>query len=282
MTQEKVSPVSFDYEMEDEDGNSVYHHTVSRWSYAIPLEIIFQTPLTRWNPYGVAETESADFDYSRSGGCSTDDAFDGWTYDNAYFTPQGFFESETEHICALDSDGVPQPVMASGHRITFPEIGNGVSHVRQRYPIFPVSADGTPAWKEIKALEDVFLGDDYDGEDIFGADKDLTYGFTVYLEGGGHQHELYIEGWKVSSIWYDEDSGAYHNDTSRLVEVDAETRDGHSHTVEIGRWRATNESDWQYIINRCRYGSLSDTEQFTDDDYMDGECVDLHNSIVRR
>merc|ERR1712083_505489 len=106
----------------------------------------------------------------------------------------GFFESEAEHICTLDSDGVPQPVMASGHRITFPEIGNGVGHVRQRYPIFPVSSDGQPAWKEIKSLEDVFLGDDYDdgenADDYFGDDRDLIHGFTVTLKGGGHQHEI--------------------------------------------------------------------------------------------
>jgi len=170
-TQQKVSPISFDYEMEDESGESIYHHTVSRWSYAIPLEIIYLTPLTRWNPYNISKVDTADFDDTRSGGCSVDDAFDGWTTSNAYFTPSAFYSGNVTALpgdtvqgplCALDGEGTMRSVMASGHWIHFPEIGNGVGSVRQRYPIFPVADDGLPSWKEVKALENVFLDDDYD------------------------------------------------------------------------------------------------------------------------
>lgn len=120
------------------------------------------------------------------------------------------------------------------------------------------------------------------GVDFFGDSRDLLYGFTVYLQGGGHQHEIYIAGWRVYWKWYDAENDVYYNDTSVTIEVDSETRDGHTHTVSIGRWRANEESEWQYVIDRCRFGSLSDADQYADDDYMDGECVDLHDSIVRR
>merc|ERR1712087_767714 len=90
-TQEKVSPVSFDYEMEDEDGNTIYHHTVSKWSYAIPLEIIYQTPLSRWNPYNISEVDPQ----TGTGGCATNDPFNGWYKYNSYFTPTSFFNGVT-------------------------------------------------------------------------------------------------------------------------------------------------------------------------------------------
>ena len=218
------------------------------------------------------------------------DAFDGWTTNNAFFTPQEFFgeETATTSVCALDADGAPQSVMPSGHWITFPEIAGGVGVVRQRYPIFPVADDGVPAFKEIKALEHVFLSDDYedgvDGVDLFGDSRDLLFGFTVYLQGGGHEHEIYIAGWRVRSEWFDEENDRYFNDTARTIEVDSGLRHGHTHTLSIGRWRASEESPWRYVVGRCRFGSISlgDHHHFDDDDYLDGQCADLHHSIVRK
>ena len=115
--------------MEDDNGDVTYHRTISRWSYAIPLEIIYQTPLSRWNPHGIEFIDRGDFDYTRSGGCTTANAFNGWTTNNAYFTPAGFFDGITEsssadtaqeNVCALASNGVAVPVYSSGHWITFP------------------------------------------------------------------------------------------------------------------------------------------------------------------
>ena len=296
-TQSKVSPVEFDFELEDENGNDVYYRTVSRWSYAIPLEIIFQTPLSNWNPYNIEYHETSDYDYSRSGECSgdTNDAFDGWTKNNAYFTPEAFFNGITTTssadtangaVCALGDDGQAKSVMASGHWITFPEIANNVGYVRQRYPIFPIHDNGYPSYKEVKALEDIVLGDDYDdttsGIDFFGDSRDLIYGFTVYLQGGGHQHEMYIAGWKVYWLgWYDYNTETYRNGSDYKIEVDAETRNGHSHTVTIWRWRQNDDSQWNYEIGTCRYGSVSDEELYEESDYMDGACDDLHSKIVR-
>merc|ERR1712187_307114 len=123
----------------------------------------------------------------------------------------------------------------------FPEIANGVGYVRQRYPIFSIADDGVPAFKEVKALEDIVLEDDYDdyevGIDFFGDARDLKYGFTVYLQGGGHQHEIYIPGWRINWTWYDPINEVYYNDASRVITVDSEERAGHVHTVTIGRSR---------------------------------------------
>lgn len=56
-TQPQVSPRAARFKKEDLE---------QRWSYAIPLEIVYLTPLTKWNPYGIrdatAEAEAAGLD----------------------------------------------------------------------------------------------------------------------------------------------------------------------------------------------------------------------------
>merc|ERR1712025_1215596 len=101
------------------------------------------------------------------------------------------------------------------------------------------------------------------------------------MGGGGHQHEMYVAGWRVEEQWYSEHDGLFINDSTITIELDTEERDGHSHTVDISRWRSDSDSDWVYVIDRCRFGSISDGDQFDDDDYLDGECADLHDSIIR-
>ena len=118
-----------DFKLDDQDGNTVYHRTVSRWSYAVPLEIIYQTPLSTWNPHNIPFIDRDIYDYN-SGDCQND-AYVGWTTNNAYFTPAGFFNGITEsssadtaaeNVCALDENGQAVPVYSSGHWITFPGI----------------------------------------------------------------------------------------------------------------------------------------------------------------
>ena len=126
-THSKVSPIEFNFETEDENGQIVRTRTVSRWSYAIPLEIIYQTPLSVWNPYNI------EFSQDRTPNIENDGCFDSWTISNAYFTPSSFFEglsgtssadTAADNVCAVGSDGVSYPVYPSGHWITFPGIIN--------------------------------------------------------------------------------------------------------------------------------------------------------------
>jgi len=279
-TQTKVSPVEFDFEMEDEDGNAEYHKTISRWSYAVPMEIIYQTPLSKWNPHGISYVDRDDYDYSRDGSCTTDEAFDGWASNNAYFTPAGFFngigasdaaDTAKEGVCGLDSTGNAVPVYASGHWITFPEIANGVGYVRQRYPIFPIHNAGSASFKEVKALQAVVLPSDYDDpvanpDGFFGDSRDLVYGFELSLMGGGHQHICYISGSRVRSAWLiDFDTNQWNTDRDSYVDVDCEERNGHSHQVRIWREYDTDGVTWKYNLRDCRFGTASDKATYPDD-----------------
>merc|ERR1712232_481539 len=144
-----------------------------------------------------------------------------------------------------------------------------------------IADNGVAAYKETKAMEDIVLSDTYDdpviGVDFFGDGRDLKYGFTVSLQGGGHQHEIYVGGWKIQQTWYDSVNEVYYNDVTKVITVDSEERNGHVHTVTIGRSRVDDQSEWQYVIGTCRWGSVSDAHLYSVGDYMSGKCADAHN-----
>ncbi|XP_076456568.1 uncharacterized protein LOC143290898 [Babylonia areolata] len=148
-----------------------------RVSFAIPLEIVFLTPLHAWNPYrlhykghdrsplGRSVTAKG-----RTGTRSVEGAFNGTNSRHFYHTPVTFFQSAQEvHsdpadtvqgvVGVLDPEGRVRSVVASGVRIFLPKI-KGLGVLRTRYPIMPVYAEGSAVWKEVEALREVAMGMD--------------------------------------------------------------------------------------------------------------------------
>ncbi len=156
--------------------NRVCNTTAQKWSYAVPLEIIYLTPLNSWNPYGIqhfgdARTDEGKTIYRnqergrRDGSNSLDKAFNGTNSKVYYITPATFFEDEfdfdpadttEESTYVLGADDQPHQVKASGVRTFLPNIP-GVGVLRQRYPIMPVYGEGGAVWKELEALKDIVL-----------------------------------------------------------------------------------------------------------------------------
>ena len=118
-------------------------------SYAIPLEMIYLTPLHRWNPYNLTYKGDQKSDLGktvtangRNGGKTKAKAYDGVNSRIYYITPNEFFAGTETHVDAADttkgSVGVLDPtgearlVRASGVRIFLPNIP-GVGILRQRY-----------------------------------------------------------------------------------------------------------------------------------------------------
>ncbi len=144
-----------------------------RISYAIPLEIVYLTPLSNWNPYKIKyrgdrltdEGKKIFFngdDRIRDGSCTRKKAYDGTNSKFYYRTPYEFFsgsgdsgdaDTTEDFVCVLDRNGDYQKVSASGHRITLPEI-QGVGVIRQRYPIAKIIEEDNTIWKEIDAMKD--------------------------------------------------------------------------------------------------------------------------------
>ena len=147
-----------------------------KWSYAIPLEIIYLTPLNKWNPYNLTHKGIAESDLGktvnadgRNGGVRKEKAFNGTNSKTYYITPEEFF-SGTENqkdaadttrasVGVLDPTGKVRHVRASGTRIFLPNIP-AVGILRQRYPIFPIHAEGSTVWKELEATQDFLMQSD--------------------------------------------------------------------------------------------------------------------------
>lgn len=144
-----------------------------RVSYAFPLELVFTTPLQTWNPYNIenkgkfnkpeAVSVSAN---GRTGGTTLDKAYNGTHSKSYYYTPVEFFQgAEVAHDPAdttkaatgvLDRQGNLRLLKSSGIRTVLPNIG-GVGSLRTRYPLMPVTHEGTAVWKEMEAVRDVVM-----------------------------------------------------------------------------------------------------------------------------
>ena len=177
-TQEKVAAFSYE-QCTGKRTNKVCEKLYQRVSYAIPLEIIYLSPLSLWNPYNI--TYKGDYNSEegktvnalnedglrRSGQRNLERAFNGTNSKLYYRTPSEFFastkEGQTEpadttrnSVGVLDENGELRVVRASGTRIFFPEIEN-VGKIRQRYPIMPIHAEGNAIWKELNALRQAVM-----------------------------------------------------------------------------------------------------------------------------
>eukprot|EP01063_Lacrimia_lanifica_P014529 TRINITY_DN2109_c5_g1_i1.p1 TRINITY_DN2109_c5_g1~~TRINITY_DN2109_c5_g1_i1.p1 ORF type:complete len:794 (+),score=320.27 TRINITY_DN2109_c5_g1_i1:75-2456(+) len=180
----------------------------SRWTYALPLEIVYSTPLQKWNPYGLAfhEAGTPGFDTVEADGRNgmPETPFNGTHGKRFYRTPDEFFAGETENMPGSTSNGVMWaenpagekcPVRASGTYVLLPPVA-GVGAVRQRYPIMPVHEEGTLAWKETKALADVVIGHDR-GVDphvrrMLQEAKWLQYGVELSIAHPTHSHKVVV------------------------------------------------------------------------------------------
>ncbi len=150
---------------------------LEKWTWAIPLEIIFLTPLHKWNPLQLKYKGSFKSKEGRTvtankryGACNKDNtlgAMNGTNSKNYYMTPIAFYSEAKEGstdsadtsmkygACVLSKEGQSR-MMASGVRIFLPNIP-GVGILRTRYPIMPVHGEGSAVWKELNALKEIVM-----------------------------------------------------------------------------------------------------------------------------
>ena len=167
-TQEKIPAVGV---TDCDSGECLYYE--QRWSYAIPLEIIYLTPLYQWNPWNIPVYMWKDPEFKavnadgRNGGFTPDKAYKGARANIYYLTPEEFFQGADEPdkdpadtsqgiVGVLDNDGNVRRVAASGTRIFLPELP-GIGKIRLRYPIAPIHSDGSTIWKELQVLKDIVM-----------------------------------------------------------------------------------------------------------------------------
>ena len=235
-----------------------------KWSYAVPLEIIYLTPLSRWNPYNIEINEDGIQCSACKGGNTKDTAYEFASRTHHYLTPSSFFSGDPEGDAAdtsggevgmLDSHGNLRKVRASGIYVFLPEIRD-VGVLRQRYPIAPIHQEGEALWKEFQALKDLMflMGNRYEdlrkdygidglpgqGEGPTAPDINLYMSYAPINEDMGvtaHTHQITLDAGEVLTLT---EGGE--------VEARTEEANGHYHTLKLHH-NATRYQPFYYV--RC-------------------------------
>jgi len=238
-----------------------------KWSYAIPLEIIYMTPLSRWNPYGIAHMDGPKDQTKclkgKSGSCEdADQAYTATCRKNYYRTPKEFFEggevardkadTTRNNVCFLGSDGKPHAVTASGIRVVLPNIKGVGNAIRTRWPIAPVHTQGSTGYKNYDALKDVVMEPKaypfiiYGGSEGEGANKEHTYltGWSTKRGVQRHQHSFVVTEVELNELG---------SDYKARLTVDTSQKDGHMHTIVV-RWHA--EQKTLYVVKCDNKGTF--------------------------
>lgn len=262
-----------------------------KWSYAIPLEIIYLTPLNKWNPYNITykgesrsklgKTVTAD---GRNGGVSKQKAFNGTNSKTYYLTPEEFFRgTETQKdpadttqgsVGVLDPTGKVRRVRASGIRIFLPHI-HGVGNLRQRYPIFPIHAEGSTVWKEVEAIRD-FLMQSNTHLRLFREklatgvpEKSIAKKIsdTRFLTGSSRRPEIVPN--HVHEVTLTIDEIAWLKSGGTVAKITS-TTEAHQHEIEVG-WEETRKL---FYITSCR-GTPPDAGKYR-------MCFDKHTIFLKQ
>lgn len=192
-----------------------------KWSWAIPLEVIFLTPLHRWNPFDIPFRTGNDSavvteKWTRNGRCgpqSDSRPYNGANRKLFYRTPVEFFagrpkardkaDTVRDRVCVLDAEGKTREVSASGIFIFLPPI-EGLGVLRTRYPVMPVHGEGNAVWKELNAIRDLLMDRDRLKALLF-SPEDEGEGLDLKLrtsrsEGQKHEHFVELSGDQVRRL----------------------------------------------------------------------------------
>ena len=202
-----------------------------RWTYAIPFELIYLTPLGSWNPYNLEHKGVPNVDpeamFVKANGRTGDrpeKAFNGTRDDAFYRTPSEFYEYPVGKW-VLDQEGVPRHVSTSGIHF-FTRAIKDVGEIRMRYPVMPLHEEGRRVSRELKAVEDMVL----DKELLDGMRRDTPnphQGLTLRLspsDGNTGSHEHFVDLTYEDLVHLGD-----HGMVNKLTTVDY----GHQHEVTI-------------------------------------------------
>ncbi|KAK2160923.1 hypothetical protein NP493_1609g00081 [Ridgeia piscesae] len=253
-SQEKVAGVQLNVCKGRGHNACVRHH--QKWTYAIPLEVVYMTPLLKWNPYDIEYKGSVTSAHGRTVTAngrwgSTHDvakAYNGTNSKHFYQTPYEFFvspelgSSQADTVLrsagVLDRLGKFRRVKASGNRIVMPYIP-GVGSLRTRYPIMPVHGEGSAVWKELDALKDIVLSPlkyaHMFREDWRGGKSQGVVLLTGKAPTDGHVHRVVLSA-----------DDARMTKLGRSVMVETEETNGHNHELRVKLY-----SNGRYFMFSC-------------------------------
>lgn len=243
--------------------------TTEKFTYAIPLEIIYLNPLPSWNPFNIAmKNDSEVTNNGRKGDTHNAHlAYNGMSASYFYQTPADFYGNpQGQTVGTLDAHGALHKVMASGIQTILPNIP-GVGEVRQRWPIYPLHREGDPVGKEADAVLEMInhmssMSSIYQEPPMQGDHKtvlpDLHFRLSpTHMDPPGpHEHEFFVTATEWENL--NKNSVPIHVLTSQTEGNNAES---HSHLLEITLDRRTHKP----IVHKC--------------DGKAGQCWDGHKDF---
>jgi len=265
-THPQVAPISVNSCHREGTGHNrhqVCKTFTNRMTYALPLEVIYTTPVQSWNPYDLATDQNVNNIVvehgKRNGQPELATAFNGTSPKKYNFLlPAEFFESisgprdpaDTAKRGAgvLDKNGDMKICESSGIRVETPNIA-GVGKVRLRYGIMPVHGEGSNMWKELNALKDMTmhlnryasLFEERPGSAVANTtDESALLHFrvqeTIQDPPGEHGHDIFLNNEELDEI----------KKGIRMLVTTSEDL-GHTHELEL-RWN--NRRHYLYM-NKC-------------------------------
>jgi len=238
------------------------HFVAPRHTYAVPLEIVYLTPLSKWNPYkltiGRTPAELANTINGRNG--------DDKPYNGAhakgffYLTPAEFFDASDVNVedpadtnggvvNVLDQNGATRKVRASGHYIQFPKIPGVPGRVRQRYPISPLASYKDNGIKEERALKHMHASRQLELSITKRLGLNMFTLFTDYTQS--HYHTITINA-TIAKVLL----------AGQVVTVTSEAEQGHVHEFKLQFVKD------QFIVLTC--------------DGRNATCADGHKIICQK
>ena len=231
-------------------------------------------PLPKWNPFKLkykgefSSTEGKTvFALNENGlrrnGLQTEErAFNGTNSRRFYQTPASFFMNQKDRgdpadttrngVGVLDEEGNLHITMATGARITFPDIP-GVGVVRQRYPIVPLHTEGNSIEKKVSALEDalmqmqkylpLFQNDPPFKMAVNVSSLDKTYTFYT---GYSHKPELVEDHWHSFTVTASDFIALKSSETKTFI---TSYDNGHNHEVGV-RYKSQAVQPY-FFISTC-------------------------------
>jgi len=238
-----------------------------RYTYALPLEIVYMSPLQSWNPYDLAKDVPREVLQAggRNGKMEEHRAYNGTNPKAFYYlTPAEFFGSSYSSgkdpadtaksgVGVLDKQGKIRYVASSGIRIA--NSIDGVGKIRMRYPIMPVHGEGSGVWKELNALKEMtmkmnryaHLFEERPGQmssDDSSADDETFVHFKTSVTHneppGEHYHQLNINKETLDSIKKGE-----------KVIVTTEIANGHTHDLDLEWYSAKEHKERVLKMRKC-------------------------------
>lgn len=213
-----------------------------RVSFAIPVEVIWLTPLHSWNPYNIPMMNTV------TGKGTETSPYSGIGSREYYMTPTEFFTGNVEGDAADTVAGevfvtTPQGVKktrASGVRVIFPKIAGIDGVIRQRYPIMPVHGEGSALWKKLNALEDAM---EFSKAADIASGLSYSTGVSHSSQTSGHSHLFAVN---------EEDMASLRSGAIQEIAVSTGSRNGHSHDLVIKRKTgAVNGDADEFYVSSC-------------------------------